>query len=55
MGVLYPAYRFIEIVDMWGIDAPFEDFTNNPLLVNTWYNMQAITEGIRDAIIEFAQ
>jgi hypothetical protein len=52
-GVMYPALRYIEIIDQFGIDAPFEDFTNVEFLSNVWYGLNDIHETIRDAITIF--
>jgi hypothetical protein len=45
-GALYAGYRYVDIVKDYGIDAPFEDFTNNPYLVNALYNIGYMVKNI---------
>ena len=45
-GVFVAAYQYVEITSQYGIDAPFEDFSNNPLLVKVLYDISHVVKGI---------
>jgi hypothetical protein len=45
-GVLYPGYRFVEIVKDYGIDAPFEDFTTSKVMTDILYAIDHAVEGL---------
>jgi hypothetical protein len=52
-GVFVAGLRYGQIVNQFGIDAPFEDFTSIQFLSNVWYGLNDIHETIRDAITIF--
>lgn len=43
-GVMYPGLKYAMIVKDYGIDAPFEDWSNNPLLVRVLYDINHLHE-----------